>query len=54
MRERDRVIAHGFYGVYCNAFFLSCRPDYKIGKLSEDVFKYYYTVATDNKLFFAV
>lgn len=40
--ERDRVIAYSFYGVYCNALFLSCMPDYKIGEVSEDVFKCYY------------
>lgn len=40
--ERDWVIAHSFYEVYCNALFLSCTPDYKIGKVS-DIFKCYYT-----------
>lgn len=37
--ERDWVIAFSFYGVYCNALFSSCTPDYTIGKVSEDVFK---------------
>ncbi len=35
--ERDWVIALSFCGIYCNALFSACTPDYKIGKLSEDV-----------------
>lgn len=41
----------GLLRSYCNALFWSCTPDYKIGEVSEDVFKCYYPVDTQLHFF---
>lgn len=49
--ERNLVMAQSFYGVYCKTLFLSWSPYYKIGKVSEHVFKCYYLVAMEQNIF---